>query len=180
MQTQNRCPYCGHINRSGVMYCDECGQPLTDQSVETLRAGNLQSEVTTPMLRIGGSGVPLADPAREYVPFVDRSRLVIHIRDADEPLIMIPGTQTTFGRQDVRNPHHIDIDLTPYNAFKMGVSRVHAMLYRGQDHLSLADAGSANGTFINGALLVPNHPIPLCDGDEVRMGNLIMHFYFNT
>jgi hypothetical protein len=178
MHDLNRCPYCGHPNRSGVLYCDECGHSLVDRTIETLRSGDLMTEITAPLLRPIQSDLLLADPNRQCDPFYSTSRLLIHIRDADEPLTVTPGQRMTFGRHDTRNPHHVDIDLTPYSAFKMGVSRVHATLYREVDHLLLADTGSANGTFINGMALVPHHPVPLCNADEIRLGNLIMHIYF--
>ncbi len=178
MHELNRCPYCGHPNRSGILYCDECGHSLVDRTAETLPPGEIYSEITAPLLRPIRTNERLAESTREYDHFYENARLLIQIRDADEPIALIPGARMTFGRHDVRNPHHVDIDLTPYNAFKMGVSRIHATLYREMDRLLLADAGSANGTFINGLALVPHHPIPLCNADEIRLGNLIMQIYF--
>lgn len=178
MHDLNRCPYCGHPNRSGILYCDECGHSLVDRTTETLRASELYSEITAPVLRPISKDELLADSNRQYDLFPVNARLVIQVRDADEPITLIPGARMTFGRHDTRNPHHVDIDLTPYNAFKMGVSRIHATLYREAECLLLADAGSANGTFINGLALVPHHPIPLCNADEIRLGNLIMHIYY--
>ncbi|MBZ0275005.1 MAG: FHA domain-containing protein [Anaerolineae bacterium] len=178
MQISNRCPYCGHQNRSGVLYCDDCGHSLVDKSSETLSGPDL-NETTSPLILPSRGNLFDADIHRQSDPFPPNGALVIHVRDADEPIALIPGERTTFGRYDSRNPHHVDVDLTPYGAFKMGVSRIHATIHRESDRLTLVDGGSANGTFLNGFGLIPHTPIPLCNGDEIRMGNLIMHIYFN-
>jgi len=52
-----------------------------------------------------------------------------------------------------------------------GVSRRHAVLLLGADRsLSIRDLGSANGTQLNGAELVPGVTTPLKDGDVLAVG----------
>ena len=45
---------------------------------------------------------------------------------------------------------------------------------RGEDTLTLVDLGSVNGTHLNGQRLVPNQPRVLRDGDEIRLGRLVV------
>lgn len=66
------------------------------------------------------------------------------------------------------------LDLTEYNAEKLGVSRRHALLRPTQDSLLLVDLGSTNGTQCNGIGLAANRPKALSDGDIVAFGGL--HF----
>jgi pSer/pThr/pTyr-binding forkhead associated (FHA) protein len=85
------------------------------------------------------------------------------------------------GRLDNARERRVDVDLTQYGALKTGVSRVHAVFFRGEDDtLYIADAGSANGTFLNGHQLTVNEPVPVNNGDEITLGKLRMHVYFNT
>lgn len=67
-----------------------------------------------------------------------------------------------------------ELDLTEYDAEKLGVSRRHALLRPTQDSLLLADLGSTNGTQCNGVKLGANRPKALSDGDIVVFGGL--HF----
>lgn len=50
------------------------------------------------------------------------------------------------------------------------VSRKHAQLECGEDHCSIMDLGSANGTLVNSTPLVPNTPAPLAHGDLLGVG----------
>lgn len=58
------------------------------------------------------------------------------------------------------------------------VSRRHAVLrVEGPGSDLLTDLGSSNGTFLNGARLVPHAPTPIKDGDRVRIGSAIVLKY---
>jgi len=58
------------------------------------------------------------------------------------------------------------------------VSKLHAFFRVQDDALTLADAGSRNGTWVNGELLVPKGPPsrPLASGDVVRLAELELSF----
>jgi pSer/pThr/pTyr-binding forkhead associated (FHA) protein len=71
-----------------------------------------------------------------------------------------------------------DIDLTPYGADDKGVSRLHASLHRQEETLVLSDLGSVNHTFINGQRLHAHEVRVLRDGDEIRLGRLVLYAYF--
>jgi pSer/pThr/pTyr-binding forkhead associated (FHA) protein len=86
--------------------------------------------------------------------------------------------EAVLGRADEVSGTSPDLDLTPYNALEKGVSRIHAAIRRGEDTLTLVDLGSVNGTHLNGQRLVPNQPRVLRDGDEIRLGRLVVHIYF--
>ena len=65
-----------------------------------------------------------------------------------------------------------DIDLSQYQAYAAGVSRLHAVIKRKSNHMVFMDLGSANGSFINGKRISPNEEQPLKHGDIVAVGKL--------
>ena len=58
------------------------------------------------------------------------------------------------------------------------VSRHHAEIVFERGFFVVHDLASANGTFINGQKLYPQEVRVLRDGDELRLGRLILHVYF--
>ena len=65
-----------------------------------------------------------------------------------------------------------DIDLTPYQAYASGVSRLHAVVKRESDRTVVMDLGSSNGTYLNGRRLNPHMEEQLKHGDVVALGKL--------
>ena len=74
------------------------------------------------------------------------------------------------GRSEEGNEYQPDVDLTPFKARSKGVSRRHAALIRYHGLVHLLDLDSINGTFLNGKRLSPDLPLPINDGDQVRLG----------
>lgn len=166
-----KCPYCGMQSRPGALFCDECGQPLHDDP-NALTLPTKQIELVTSDINSKATW----GTAR----FNEDAVIMIHIRDAAEPLQFNPKTKIVIGRADAAAPNKPDLDLTPYGALEKGVSRNHAAIYRSEDTLTLVDLGSANGTHLNGQRLIPEQPRVLRDGDEIRFGKLVLHIYFRT
>lgn len=163
------CPYCGTENREGLLFCEECGHGLTD----------IASEPTVPTRRLEDSLDELSARATwGTASFGQTSSVIVHIRDATEPVVLNLSERMVFGRADTTSPRQPDVDLTPFGALEKGVSRIHAAIERSDDVLTLVDMGSSNGTHLNGQRLAPDQPRVLRDGDEVRLGKLVAHIYF--
>ncbi|NDJ62500.1 MAG: FHA domain-containing protein [Chloroflexi bacterium] len=162
------CPYCGwsHV-REGLLFCEECGQPLTTDASVTLPTRDLKSSEN-----ING-----AVPTWGTTTLSKDSTIVLHI-GASEPLTLPAETETILGRRDGASVRLPDLDLTPYGALEKGVSRIHASIQRKDDTLMLVDMGSSNGTHLNGQRLVAEQPRVLRDGDEIRLGKLTVFIYF--
>ena len=64
------------------------------------------------------------------------------------------------------------LDLTPYGADNLGVSRRHALLEIQQNRLVIIDLNSVNGTSVNRVRLQPNVPYQLMHGDILELGDL--------
>lgn len=165
------CPYCGHQDREGVIFCEECGQSLQKVAERTI--------TVSPTRRIEQSTSDLgARVTWGTARFGHDAFIIIHIRDATEPIILRPSDKLVLGRSDATSTTRPDLDLTPFSALERGVSRIHAAICRSDDTLTLVDMGSANGTHLNGQRLVPDQPRILRDGDEIRLGRLVAHIYF--
>jgi pSer/pThr/pTyr-binding forkhead associated (FHA) protein len=86
----------------------------------------------------------------------------------------------TLGRVDPRTGRTPDVDLSQSKGLELGVSRHHASMMRREGALYLVDENSANGTYLNGQRLVAEQPRILRDGDDIRMGRLVMRVSFRT
>jgi len=162
------CPHCGQENREGVMFCEECGENLVTEDITALSTRQLDPS----------SNELAAKATWGTARFGQQASIIIRIRDAAEPVVLQPSKRTILGRGDASSKQKPDLDLSPYGALEKGVSRLHAMITRSEDTLTLIDMGSVNGTHLNGQRLVPDQPRVLRDGDEIRLGKLIAHIYF--
>lgn len=164
------CPSCQHSNREGFLFCEECGQSLQESYDATLPTKEI-AELTNSMYSRANWGT-----AR----FHKDAWIVLHIRDNAEPLVVRPREELVLGRVDTSSMIRPDVDLAPYGALDKGVSRIHAAICRNEDTLLLVDKDSSNGTHLNGQRLVVDQPRVLRDGDEIRLGRLVMHIYFRA
>ena len=163
------CPYCAHTNREGVFFCEECGHPFIGDQEALLATTRLmqQEKATTNRVAWGTTH------------FHQNARLVVRIREHPEALVFQLHDELLIGRSDPQVGTKPDLDLMPYGAVEQGVSRQHAKIQRMDDTLMLVDLESTNGTYLNGQRLQPHQPRMLRDGDEVRLGHLVMHVFFS-
>lgn len=165
----NQCSYCGESNREGMLFCDNCGNPL----------GGAAPDPTLPTRQLDDSLDEYSSRATWGSASVSgASALVIHIRDISEPVSVQITDRIMIGRADASSPRQPDLDLTPYGAMEKGVSRIHAAIEHNEDVITIVDMGSSNGTHLNGQRLAVDNPRVLRDGDEVRFGKLVTHIYF--
>lgn len=74
-------------------------------------------------------------------------------------------------------PGHILVNLDPYHAQDLGVSREHAMIRPSSTALYVIDQGSTNGTSVNGAASGRGIATAVQNEDLVRLGNLVLILY---
>lgn len=154
------CPNCHHRNLDGTVFCNECGaqlsglQPIVTQNIST-----------------------------DHLPGMERKRTAnfpsdldtwasLHLLDSGHILPLGDRTEFTLGRVSEAQPIMPDIDLTPYQAYANGVSRLHAVLKREGSRVLVMDLGSSNGTYLNGKRLTPNVDQTLSHGDMLALGKL--------
>ena len=154
-----QCPNCDTSNQGHATYCYACGTLLT-------RAGTKQLESTNPTDGVNfGNLSSLVFTVRGY----EDSPLHLDLKDMQEIII---------GRTAVDSVIVPDVDLTHHNGQGAGVSRVHATLKRQDNNITVVDMGSMNHTYLNGERIFPQEVRILRDGDELRLGRLVMRVAF--
>lgn len=171
------CPNCGHQNRPGVVFCDNCaanllGVSISTKSLNPSRPNGLPGHVDSSVLvDVKVEGTDRFEPG---------DTLRLEVEGSMDAILLTPKPETIFGRRDPATGALPDIDLTPFAGYRMGVSRRHAALRHGDEHtLDLWDLGSSNGTFLNGQRLNAHRPYRLRDGDEIRLGQMVVHVHFD-
>lgn len=145
-----KCPHCGAANAPGVLICVRCERLLVPIGTKQI------------------TGEPSAAAWGEVAPYIE-----IFLRVEG----MLPGIGTritdelTVGRWDGKSERP-GIDLSPYGAYEAGVSRVHAVLIRDGQTLTIRDMGSSNGTWLNGNWLAAQKSYALADGAQLIFGKL--------
>jgi pSer/pThr/pTyr-binding forkhead associated (FHA) protein len=157
------CANCSHLNLTGAVFCQECGAPLlgnvalTTQSIQVPPTGPIEKAKPTPHVA--------------YTP-MDQHWVTLHLLETGQVLPLSDRNEFTMGRSSEGQPIVPDIDLSPYQGYASGVSRLHAVIKRGIDNISLMDLNSSNGTYVNGKRLKPHEEQPLEHGDVVALGKL--------
>jgi hypothetical protein len=113
-----------------------------------------------------------ATPAPALLTAVQGSLL---LRATNASLAIPPGKQViVIGREDPVSGIFPDIDLDPHGGLESGVGRQHAQLVLLNGLVCLEDLSSVNGTALNRQRLAPHQPTPMKDGDEIRLGKLVL------
>jgi hypothetical protein len=129
---------------------------------------------------LGDTDFEEAEPKWGTARFGSRTDLVIFVRDVNERFVFDAGTvdELVLGRFDPDTGESPDVDLQDLGGPEKGVSRRHATIIRRDGSLNIVDAGSHNGTYLNGQRLVAHQPRILRDGDDVRLGHLVLRIKF--
>jgi len=159
------CPTCQHEEFEGALFCSECGANLnvhTSDPEETLIESKeeIAQQLYTHPKR-----------SQESVP-AQVGKLALQIIDGGHILPLEESEEFTIGRISGSQPILPDIDLTPFQAYDQGVSRLHASLKIKNGKAIIIDLGSANGTRLNRRKLSPHQPYPLNHGDLLAFGKL--------
>ncbi|MBI1276886.1 MAG: FHA domain-containing protein [Anaerolineaceae bacterium] len=177
------CPNCGHRNRPGTLICDNCGTSLISGTKSAVGTRDLVSATEA----AAASSEPLMDAAQLNAVesaggslFTDDMVLRIEIEGGATPMLVYPKQEIILGRRDPNTGTLPDVDMTAYSGYRMGVSRTHASIRLQDKQLNLSDRGSSNGTFLNGTRLVAHRPYPIKDGDEIRLGQMVLKIYFQS
>ncbi len=165
------CSKCKHTNMAGAVFCSECGARLG--TADSFTTQNIATDQIAE--EVGQRTVPRTAP-----PISLNNWVTLHLLDSGQILPLTDRNEFTLGRITDGQPIMPDIDLAPYQAYTSGVSRLHAVIKRAGDRVSLMDLGSSNGTYINGKRLNPNIEQVLYNGDVVALGKLKIQVLLNT
>lgn len=103
---------------------------------------------------------------------VDKREIIIKIDDSEEHITLSGELHCLLGRFGKKQPGKIAVNLTPYGARELGISRIHAQLHVDGQRLYITDLDSSNGTYLRGERVRPHMAAEVQDGDEVFLGKL--------
>ncbi|MBN2472451.1 MAG: FHA domain-containing protein [Anaerolineae bacterium] len=163
------CPICQHQNVPGARRCAQCGVSLM---------GN------TTTMRVSDEQIDEVMQELDFAPPVHRDAvaegLVFYIAGEVQPVIVRGRDEVTLGRHVEESPPPPDlVDLGTYHGHLLGVSRQHARVKLNGDECLLEDLNSTNGTWLNEKRLTSGTAYILNNGDQVRLGQLILFVYFS-
>ena len=160
------CRHCQHLNEPGALLCASCGEVLSTDTTVWTRAQLRDIER------------PSKDPqALEFEP----DTLYIYVASATNqaPLKHKGTTPVILGRKTGAVEGAL-IDLSPYHAHSLGVSRRHVRMETTDTGYTVEDLQSANGTWLNGNRLQPNQGYAVRSGDHIQLGELVVFVYFDS
>jgi len=162
MATTRLCPKCNLSNLNGALTCERCGFLLSNSMATRTMDVDVKerSKVT------------------DTIVFTESTTLLMYVEGHNDPLHLDFRTRhvLTVGRSIPEQG--VDVDLNPFNAKEMGVSRQHAMISRLEGKLYVTDLDSGNGTYINGVRIPVKEPQVIHDVDELRFGRLATKVYW--
>jgi pSer/pThr/pTyr-binding forkhead associated (FHA) protein len=169
----------GHSNPDGSLFCDDCGErldpatggpavaappaPAPAPAAPSPAAPAYSPPAATPFATIPGVVAPSA-----------AAKLVV---EADGKTFDLGGkSEILIGREDPVSNIYPDVDLTPHGGEDGGVSRLHAKIFLQNGQYMIEDENSTNFTFVNKQKLAPKTPTPINNGDEIRLGRVVLKF----
>jgi hypothetical protein len=161
------CPNCHHKEIDETIFCSRCGAQLisakktTTKSIGKPPSGNLSDADS-------GMNLPLQGLDNQNL----RIKTSIYLLESGQTIDLEGNTEFTIGRKSIGQTILPDIDLSHYDAYNLGVSRLHITIKTINDRLVVVDLGSANGTRVNGQKLTPHVEYPLSHGDILALGKL--------
>jgi pSer/pThr/pTyr-binding forkhead associated (FHA) protein len=156
------CPNCAHENFEGALFCAECGTKLVSEdglSTAAIRAtdSTFRREIQAKI------SAPDAFNTTDAI-------LSLHVVRTGQILPLVGRDEFTLGRVSEGQSILPDIDLSPYEAYSQGVSRLHATIRIQDDKVTIIDLGSSNGTRLNDEKLQAHREHPMGHGDMIMMG----------
>lgn len=159
------CPNCHHQEMNGALFCTECGARLV--VTETPTTHHIERNQTGLLIFQGRQ----TSPPVQVTPTTAADALVsLHLIESGMILHLTGQNEFTLGRVADGQPILPDVDLSPYEGYAQGVSRLHAALKTNNNRVFITDLGSSNGTRVNGQKIMPNVDFALNHGDVVALG----------
>ena len=157
------CSYCQAENQDSSLICTNCKQPL--ESITLISRG------------LGGARTKIDSKHRLHLGKLPEAGVAIYVGKTEQPIIVTLTSKLILGRhREVREPDLLDF--TPYDGYRLGMSRHHAVLFFKDGMLCIQDTASANGTWVNSTRLQPYDVVALMVGSMISLAQLTTYIYY--
>jgi hypothetical protein len=171
------CPNCRHDEIFGALFCSECGARLVAVDLPTTQ--NISHGSTESLtFQVRPKSPPVSVSAPEPAPAHAEATVSLHLVESGQILNLSGQSEYSIGRAAEGQFILPDVDLSNYQAYAQGVSRLHAALKINNQRIYITDLGSSNGTRVNGQKIVPNVDFPLNHGDVIALGKFKIQVLF--
>ena len=155
------CSNCNHQEPEGAIFCSDCGTKLIgEDGLSTARIQATEAIFTT--------SEPAQKPAAP-IP-VSGAQINLHIIRTGQIIPLEGRADYTIGRVSDGQSILPDVDLSPFDAYTQGVSRLHATFRIRENGYYIEDLGSSNGTRINNNKIPPLVEQTIQHGDVISLG----------
>jgi hypothetical protein len=158
------CPACQLLNDAAATECMYCGVPF-EKNINTDAPTTTKMQGDTTLLTTDAK--VLLDNVERGVP---ENGIAIYLTNHERPFDVRIEDDIIIGRKAEATDNVID--LTPFRAFEMGISRRHVRIQRVENSYQITDLESTNGTWLNGKRLLPDKPVPLPNAAQLRLGSM--------
>ena len=175
------CPACKMKNEPGAEICVFCGTAIETEknmAVSQDRIGAMTAGLQTTSLE-DVLDAPM-DAVEGFMDFELPSKgiALINLEDG-KPIAVVEEKVFLLGRRSPElDTQEQLIDLMPYGAIELGISRMHAMIRQTKGGYKITDLGSSNGTWLENQRLTAKQAYPLSSGDRIRLGRLNMLVFY--
>jgi len=161
------CKVCNNQEYHGVFFCGECGSQLAFASTEMVNT-----------LVYPNQNRALEVDFTQTIPkkLLEDSTFILYSNEREEVIDIPDQNEFTIGRFVEGQVITPDVDLNEYEAYDMGISRLHATIRISPEKgkIFVVDLGSANGSSVNGYEIPANSEVPLNHGDVLSLGKFNM------
>lgn len=156
------CPNCGSANPASEAFCKDCGANMNAAPAAPVMANTPAPAMAAPA--VATAPAVAAPPAKLTV-------------EADNTTFDLSGkSEILIGREDAVSNIFPDVDLAPHGGEEGGVGRRHARITYANGQYMIEDLSSINFTFVNKQKIAPKTPTPIKNGDELRLGRVVLRF----
>lgn len=157
------CPNCQHEEVPGSVFCSNCAMQLIN--FDTSKTHEIHDSDSTLKAK---KTSPFRPPPQVHF----NSWASLHMLESGQIISLADRDEFTIGRTSEGQPIMPDVDLTDFNAYASGVSRLHCVIKKDNSRTFVMDLGSSNGTYRNGVRLPVNVETPIDHGDVISLGKL--------
>ena len=161
------CKVCNNQEYHGVIFCGECGSQVAFASNE---------RVNTLVYPNQNRGLEVDFTQTIPKKLLENSTFILYSTEREEVIEVPEQNEFTIGRFVEGQVITPDVDLNNYEAYDMGISRLHATIRIKveKNKIFVVDLGSANGSSVNGYEIPANSEVPLNHGDVLSLGKFNM------